>query len=140
MNTDAIVPAPKPLVPTVYEMVESIPATWRVRRDIPLLPGSVCWEWRSSGSRVVRVIVSVDDCELEGIWLHSSASAQHKGRVVLPTWEELSMVKAAVHEDRLAIQILPPRREYVNLTEALHLWERLDAPTIPAAVVHQVAG
>lgn len=120
-------------LPTVHDMVERVPRTWALRPDVPLPRGAVCWEWAHM-TRTIRVIVSVDDAGIEGVWLHSSASAQRKGRVELPSWAELAHVKQVVHGDRYAIQILPPRREYVNLTEALHLWERLDQPTIPDAI------
>lgn len=66
-----------------------------------------------------------------GTWLHSSACGLTKnGRQRIPTWSELVMVKELVHDDRLAVQILPPRAEWVNAAEALHLWERLDGPTL----------
>lgn len=122
------------LLPTLADLVPIVPESWQ--GFAAYTPGivSCAWEWPSIEQRSVRVIVSVDDCGPDGVWLHSSASARRKGKVVLPTWEELVRVKNVVHGDRFAIQILPPRREYVNVTEALHLWERLDAPTLPNAV------
>ena len=72
---------------------------------------------------------AVYKCAVGGTWLHTSCSVRGQRR--LPTWEELSMVKQAVHEDRLVVQVLPPRSAYVNIAEVLHLWERIDALTLP---------
>lgn len=95
--------------------------------------GQRWWKWGD-----LSVCVSLDDCGREGLWLHTSVSAR-RGRE-LPTWYDLARVKDAVHGDRLVVQILPPRAEYVNFAEVLHLWERLDAPTIPERVVSPRGG
>jgi len=114
-------------IPTVRDMVDAIPSAWvPVPMPAPSLRG---WEVGQ-----LRVIVSVDDCGDEGVWLHTSVSRRERGRIVLPSWADLSMVKGVVHGDRLVVQILPPKREYVNITEALHLWERLDQPTLPRSL------
>lgn len=118
-------------LPTVRDMVEIVPRGWNEIAGLllPHVPGARGW---TIGQ--LRVIVSVDDCGIEGLWLHTSVSRRANGRIFIPTWDELSRVKQVVHGDRLVVQILPPRREYVNITEALHLWERLDQPTLPSSL------
>lgn len=98
------------------------PLTGKPHVDL-LLVESRWWQW----GRLI-ICVSLDQYEVHGLWLHTSVS-HVSGR--LPSWEDLVRVKEAVYKDRLAIQVLPPRKHYVNVAEVLHLWERLDAPTIP---------
>lgn len=93
------------------------------------MAGSRWWRWGS-----LWIGCSLDDCGRDGLWLHTSVSTRD-GRA-LPSWADLARVKMAIHGDRLVIQILPPRAQYVNVAEVLHMWERLDAPTIP----HRIAG
>lgn len=41
----------------------------------------------------------------------------------LPTWEEMCFIKDIFWEDEEnVVQIHPKKSEYVNMTEALHLW------------------
>lgn len=45
----------------------------------------------------------------------------------LPTWEEMCYVKDLFwEEEEMVVQIHPKKSEYVNLTEALHLWRPKD--------------
>lgn len=62
-------------------------------------------------------------------WVHVSCSTPN----ALPTWEELKLVKNTfIGEDKLAIQVLPPKAKYVNKHDyVLHLWHRLDSDPIP---------
>lgn len=111
--------------PTLADMMpDRLPPTWRPICDPRGLTGT---RWFSV--RDLRVCVTLDVCEPGGTWLHTSVSV--KGGRRLPTWSELSLVKGVIHEDRLVVQILPPRSQYVNVAEVLHLWERIDAPTLP---------
>lgn len=75
------------------------------------------------------VVVSINNMTDSGFgaWLHSSTSREG----ILPTWEELKMVKSAVHQDRLAIQLLPPESSWISVRDCLHLFERLDGETVP---------
>jgi len=112
--------------PTLLDMMpDAMPRGWR---SIPAPPtslrGALWYEFND-----IVVCVSLDVFAVGGTWLHTSCSVRGQRR--LPTWEELSMVKQAVHEDRLVVQVLPPRSAYVNIAEVLHLWERIDAPTLP---------
>lgn len=94
--------------------------------------GQRWWRWGP-----LLVCVSIDDCGRGGLWLHTSVSCRN-GRA-LPSWSQLAAVKNAIHKDRFVIQVLPPRAQYVNVSEVLHLWERLDAPTIPDTVAERTA-
>lgn len=97
-------------------------------------PGWVCRETRADGclfenpERQLRCIIS--GCWLRGgRWIHFSLS--HRTR--LPTWEELvSSKEAFLGEDTKAIQVLPPRGEWVNICErVLHLFHCVDGDGLP---------
>lgn len=62
-------------------------------------------------------------------WLHVSCSRLS----ALPSWEDVRQVKDIfIGRKAQAVQILPPEDEYVNdHPYCLHLWSRLDAPTVP---------
>lgn len=63
-----------------------------------------------------------------GTWLHASLS--HRER--LPLWRELVEVKTTFFGDRPVVQVIPPEKYYINLhPRCLHLFERLDADTVP---------
>ena len=57
-----------------------------------------------------------------GDWDHVSVAPVK--RKILPTWEQMCIVKDVFfREDEAVIQIHPPRSEYVNMmTNCLHLW------------------
>jgi len=56
-------------------------------------------------------------------WEHVSVQLYHK----LPTWEEMCEVKEIFWEDEEeAVQIHPKKSEYINMTEALHIWRPKD--------------
>ena len=45
----------------------------------------------------------------------------------LPTWEEMAFIKDLFWDDEEeVVQIHPKKSEYVNITEALHLWRPVD--------------
>ena len=45
----------------------------------------------------------------------------------LPTWEEMCLIKDIFwEEEEMVVQIHPKHSEYVNITEALHLWRPKD--------------
>jgi hypothetical protein len=52
------------------------------------------------------------ECVEGELWAHMSVSSKTPARV--PTWSELGWCKAYFLGDRRAIQVLPPRAEYVN--------------------------
>lgn len=100
-----------------------VPVGWRID------------EQRMDGARyahdLLRLIVVVSAAvELDGRrWLHVSCS--HAKRI--PTWEEFRIAKDVfVGQDRLALQVLPRQRDYVNINpRVLHLWCCLDADVTP---------
>lgn len=74
------------------------------------------------------VILCSVDTTPESTWLHVSVSHAHR----LPTWDELREIKETLMGDVLVVQVLPPKSEYVNVHQnCLHLWRRLDGPTMP---------
>ncbi len=85
-------------------------------------------------SPIMLVILTLDDYDRGGVWLHSSASLRTKRGPKIPTWEDLKEVHQIVHGDRAVVQMLPPSSHWLSIAECLHLWERLDAPTIPEIV------
>ena len=59
----------------------------------------------------------------EGGMEHVSVQLQRK----LPTWEEMCEVKDIFWEnEEMVVQIHPRKSEYVNITDALHLWRPKD--------------
>jgi hypothetical protein len=103
-----------------------LPAGWHeagVMRQGP----AVGYVYRSAFG--LAVIVSVAEEDDGHRWLHVSCSRAER----LPTWRELREVKELfVGRDRLALQVLPPEDEYVNVhPNVLHLWCRLGPRPVP---------
>lgn len=118
---------PKP--PTLAELLPRVlPPGW-TERSVELPPSGVpAVEYTIRFPRPLVVFVTLDDGEDEiGLWLHSSTS--RRGR--LPSWNDLKLVHQVVHQDRPVVQVLPPRSSWLSIADCLHLFERLDAPTIP---------
>lgn len=88
-------------------------------------------------SKIMLTLVTIDDYGTGGLWLHSSASLRTKRGVQIPSWEDLKEVHQVVHRDRPVVQVLPPSAHWLSISECLHLFERLDAPTIPEVVWRQ---
>lgn len=45
----------------------------------------------------------------------------------LPTWDEMCYVKEVFWDDEeKVVQVHPKKSEYINMTEALHLWRPVD--------------
>lgn len=83
----------------------------------------------------MHVLVTLDDAQDgAGIWLHSSTSVVTKRGPGLPSWVDLKSVHCIVHGNRPVVQLLPPRAHWLSITECLHLFERLDAPTVPESL------
>ena len=77
----------------------------------------------------LAVIVS-DAVEQDGRrWRHFSVSHRHR----LPSWDELVRTKEwFLGVDSRALQVLPPRREWVNINpRVLHLFVCLDSEVVP---------
>jgi len=123
--------------PTVMDMIERVPPGF-VEIHRPVISPVVvdCRAWQSS---TLLVLISIEDFGNAGYWMHSSTSFGDRKVIKRkqPSWNELVVVKEAFHGDRPVIQIIPPRSAYVNIAECLHLWERLDGPTIPEVVWRQ---
>lgn len=83
---------------------------------------------RLDGARLTVIVeVEVVDSKL---WAHLSVGGGFVER--LPSWKELRWCKEYFLGDRRAIQVLPPRAEYVNLhPHVLHLYAPLEENPIP---------
>lgn len=78
----------------------------------------------------LKVLVTAEDRGPEtGVWLHVSLSRRNK----LPSWSDVREVKDIfIGRERCAMHMIPPEEFYINLhPHTLHLWSRLDAPTVP---------
>jgi hypothetical protein len=77
----------------------------------------------------LRAILATESIDGQ-IWAHLSVSAQAPARI--PTWQEFRWHKDFFLGDRKAIQVLPPRAEYVNLQpHVLHLFVSLEGDPLP---------
>ena len=64
-------------------------------------------------------------------WDHVSASLVQKELTEPPSWEEMCWLKDQFFEpEETVIQYHPPKSQYVNFSECLHLWRPQDQ-TIP---------
>jgi hypothetical protein len=111
------------------------PATAALAMPLTIPPGWRVAQRAADGMLYVNpggrmsVILSVSS-EADGrMWLH--ASMAHRDR--LPTWGELTAMKAWAIGDRYAYQVLPPKALYVNINpNVLHLWCPLEGdPPLP---------
>ncbi|HEY3493710.1 MAG TPA: hypothetical protein VGK73_03445 [Polyangiaceae bacterium] len=104
----------------------------------------VRWEMANAMSYYVRldgsVLVVIVEVELissgegaeerKSFWAHLSVSVARPERI--PNWGELRWCKEYFLGDRKAIQVLPPRAEYVNIKDnVLHLYAPLAHDPLP---------
>jgi hypothetical protein len=81
---------------------------------------------RLDGARLCFILEV--ECVDGKLWAHLSVSLVDR----LPSWKELRWCKEYFLGDRRAIQVLPPRAEYVNLHPfVLHLYAPLEHEPIP---------
>jgi hypothetical protein len=75
-----------------------------------------------------RVLIS-GSVKGERRWIHLSFSRGDR----VPDWEELKAVKSRfLGDDALAIQVFPPKEEWVNVHPyCLHLWSCVDGSPLP---------
>jgi len=99
-----------------------LPARWQPLGPSFFRPDSLSWR---NLHEALTVIMSIDDMGDFGQWHHVSVA----GEIRLPSWRQLVQAKELWMGDVLAVQVLPPRMQYVNMHEhCLHLWRRLDEP------------
>ena len=111
------------LLPSELQLLD-----WRKTKPpehMTVLFGSNCAMYVSNN--MVTALVSIDDYEDSGQWLHMSVSRMGK----LPTWNELKHAKETFFGNRPAVQLFPPKESWLNLADCLHLFSRLDADTVP---------
>ena len=81
------------------------------------------------GAKCALIDINGIRCQLvvgrdEDGWEHVSAELMARR---LPTWNEMCIIKDIFwKEDEEVIQIHPKKSQYVNITEALHLWRPVD--------------
>ena len=76
------------------------------------------------------LVLMSSSCNYGKRWLHISVSRLDN---VIPTWEEMSMVKCIfVGDNRQAIQVMPPAEKHINIHPGvLHLWHGIDGDGLP---------
>lgn len=116
---------------TIIEPESFLPSTPGGWRKIDAVADGGAYVHETHSGQVLAVIVSA--CiEDDGVpWVHVSVSKRTSksgsAKRVLPTWGELKFVKNSfVGRDRDCVQVLPREEEYVNISEVLHLFYRLD--------------
>ena len=94
------------------------------------MPNQETMAWRNVLDGL-QVFFSLEDRGEDGIWLHLSMTSLNRGRLP-PSWKQLTQTKDLFFGDEVAIQLLPKQKDYLNVHGGcLHLFRRVDAPTIP---------
>ena len=101
---------------------EQLPINWSVR-ELGLDGGA--YKSRNGLAVIISCCIEEDGKN----WVHLSVSRKNS----MPTWGELVDVKEIfLGKNAVAIQVLPPRSEWVNVHPfCLHLYQCLDARPIP---------
>lgn len=93
---------------------------------------------RLDGARLTAILEVEDhvevraESELRSLWAHLSVGGQNQKPPRVPSWDELGWCKRYFLRDRKAIQVLPPKNEYVNDNEfVLHLYTPLERDPLP---------
>jgi hypothetical protein len=71
-------------------------------------------------------------------WEHVSVSIRQGNKCPTPTWEEMTYVKSVFWDDEdCVIEYHPPKSEYVNQFNCLHLWRPIgvEIPRPPSIFV-----
>jgi hypothetical protein len=80
-----------------------------------------------TAKRTIVVIATAATNPDSAGWDHVSVSVSDRGGIyncALPTWQEMSMIKDLFwDEEECVIQFHPPKSQYVNNYNALHLWK-----------------
>lgn len=113
----------KPYLPTV------LPVEWKKTED--MLDGAV---YQATNGRMVILsgqIYRLTPMSPKERWLHLSVSAGYGEKI--PSWRDLVQAKELfLGTDSRAIQVIPPRSEYVNINPSvLHLWVCVDRELLP---------
>lgn len=118
--------------------MEDISEAFRILRPSPL-PSNVRevhgnWvnaQWYSLRLDGVMLLACLEvECVKGELWAHLSVSAKKPARI--PTWKELQWCKQLFLGDRKAIQVLPPKAEYVNIgVNVLNLYAPLERDPLP---------
>lgn len=83
------------------------------------------WVHRRNNLRLIHSIAAEQDGE---VWAHVSVSRADRK---MPTWEQLRDTWRLIYPEQLAIVVIPPAGEHVNMAEVAHAWGCLTARPIP---------
>jgi len=77
----------------------------------------------------MQLLYSPQEPQSDGLWQHASVSCSDR----YPTWEEIKDVRDTFFDPEADVfQVLPPKREYVNLhPNCFHLWSPIGRRVTP---------
>lgn len=103
----------------------TLPFNWKRDKRMEGITGLACYAKLGGLAVILTAMVEKDGKR----WLHLSVSARER----IPNWKELKEVKELfIGKEKLAIQVLPPDSEFVNIhPNVLHLWHCLDEDPVP---------
>lgn len=72
------------------------------------------------GNKLIAQVMASDGYD----WDHVSVTIQYKGKNIMPTWDQMCLIKDMFWDESEAVfQIHPPKSEYVNNHPyCLHMW------------------
>lgn len=102
------------------------------------LPKELPWNWEVLQTYVngliarsntgLKVLMTCDYKADGKRWLHVSCSRLNR----IPNWDDMKKMKELFIGDKLAIQVFPPKDQYVNINQyVLHLWVPVDDLDLP---------
>lgn len=100
-----------------------------------ILNGMLAAGTRQWAKANIHVLFSPSETHKDGVWKHASVS--HHARY--PTWDEILDVRYSFFDDGEEVcQILPPKKEYVNLhPNCFHLWSPIGKRLTPLERVYE---
>lgn len=116
---------------TLPDPVLVLPPAWDQRSPMALPQGVMARHYQHVLGLTV-LATHEDRGSGTGVWLHISLSRPNK----LPSWADVREVKDLfIGRDRCAIHMVPPEEFWLNFHPyTLHLFTRLDGPTVPPAL------
>jgi hypothetical protein len=98
----------------------------------------IAYQWRERPHSTLLTVLLQLRCIEGKLWLHLSVCGHQPGlkrghppRRRVPTWAELKSAKEAFLGDRKAVSVMPPKAEYVNAEEVLHLFAAVEHDPLP---------
>lgn len=88
--------------------------------------GLGCWAHPRQMLQMIHSLFREDD---GGIWSHASFKVYQDNR--LPSWGQLRDAHWLLYPGLFGVQVLAPQDGHVSINQVLHVWTRLDAPSVP---------